>query len=68
MLLISDPQLIDFRAPSFRRRPFKTAVIEFVVDTYLRKSWSVAKQFKPDAIFMLGDMLDSGRATLSDKE
>jgi len=60
--------LIDFHSPSFKRKPWKTAITEFVVDTYLKKAWSVAKQFKPDAVFFLGDQLDSGRATLSDAE
>lgn len=68
ILLISDPQLIHFQSPSFQRKPWKTAITEFVVDTFLKKSWSVAKQFKPDAVFFLGDQLDSGRATMSDAE
>ena len=42
--------------------------MQFLVDLNMRKSWSVATNFKPHAIVLLGDMLDDGRWAMSDDE
>lgn len=39
-----------------------------MVDLNLRKSWRAALSLKPDAVIFLGDMMDGGRAAVSDEE
>lgn len=68
MLVLSDPQVVNFSSPSFLRRPVKSKITQFILDTFLRKGWMVAKRFKPDAVFITGDMMHSGRAVSSEGE
>lgn len=39
-----------------------------MVDLNLRKSWRAALRLQPDMIVFLGDMMDGGRASVSDEE
>ncbi|CED83645.1 Cell division control protein/predicted DNA repair exonuclease [Phaffia rhodozyma] len=68
VLIIADPQVINFESSSARQRPFRSLIDRFIIDTFLKKSWSIAQRFKPDAVFFLGDMMHSGRAATLEGE
>jgi hypothetical protein len=68
ILVLSDPQVVNFNAPTFVRRPVRSRITQFILDTFLRKSWMVAKRFQPDAVFITGDMMHSGRQVASEGE
>lgn len=60
LLLIADPQILDLRSYPDKNFISKHLWIWFT-DNYARKAWrTVVKQHKPDAVFFLGDLLDSG--------
>lgn len=68
MLVLSDPQVVNFASPGFVRRPVRSKITQFVLDSFLRKGWMVAKRFRPDAVFITGDMMHSGRQVSSEGE
>ncbi|TFY65722.1 hypothetical protein EVG20_g5364 [Dentipellis fragilis] len=66
ILLVSDPQILNEDSyPG--RNALLMALSLFKVDCNMRKSWRVAKTFRPDAVIFLGDMMDNGRAVSSPK-
>lgn len=46
------------------------SLTQFLVDFNLRKAWKVARDLRPraDVVIFLGDMMDNGRAEMSDEE
>lgn len=68
VIIISDPQVINFHSPSARKHPIRSMIDSFIVDTFLKKSWMLAQRFNPDAVFFLGDMMHSGRAATLEGE
>ena len=67
VLLVADPQVLDHRSyPG--RAPWLMALSQWMVDLNMRKSWWAAAQLRPDAAMFLGDMMDNGRAAMSDAE
>jgi hypothetical protein len=66
-MIVADPQVLDHR--SYPGRPgHLTALSQFIVDLYLRKSWRAARKLRPHAVVFLGDMMDGGRFAMQDKE
>ncbi|CAG8506492.1 14456_t:CDS:2 [Ambispora leptoticha] len=58
--LIADPQIID--EYSYGRHGILQWFSEFFPDFYMQKNWKILRrQLRPDAIFMLGDLMDGGR-------
>lgn len=68
VLVVADPQIIDHR--SYPTRGFLTkASGQFFIDLNLRRSWhSTINRVKPHAVVFLGDLMDNGRATMSNSE
>ncbi|KZT04704.1 Metallo-dependent phosphatase [Laetiporus sulphureus 93-53] len=67
VLVLADPQVLD--ANSYPgRHPLLVWITRKTVDMNLRKSWRAALNLKPDAVVFLGDMMDNGRAAMSDEE
>lgn len=53
-------QILDLRSYPGRNVILKYLGI-WITDNYARKAWrTVLKRHKPDAVFFLGDLLDSG--------
>ena len=71
--LIGDPQLTDRYSYSWlsSRNPISyalTPIVEFYCDLFMRKSFHLLQIYhQPRAIFILGDLFDSGRS-ISDEE
>ncbi|KAI0051173.1 Metallo-dependent phosphatase [Auriscalpium vulgare] len=64
VLIVADPQILDGSSyPG--RNALLMALSQFIVDMNLRKAWMVAKRKHPDTLIFLGDMMDNGRADLS---
>ncbi|KAI0314120.1 Metallo-dependent phosphatase-like protein [Amylostereum chailletii] len=67
VLIIADPQILDEHSyPG--RNPWFMSLSQFIVDMNIRKAWRVARSRGPDAVVMLGDMMDNGRADMSHDE
>ncbi|KAH0827473.1 Metallo-dependent phosphatase-like protein [Lanmaoa asiatica] len=65
LLVIADPQIID-RHSYPGRLPLLSALSQYVVDLNLRKSWNSAfRLLRPNAVVVLGDMMDNGRLFMS---
>ncbi|KAI0915723.1 hypothetical protein AcV5_010470 [Taiwanofungus camphoratus] len=67
VLVIADPQILDSHSyPG--RNSWLMWLSQVMVDLNLRKSWRAALRLQPDMIVFLGDMMDGGRASVSDEE
>ncbi|KAG8213657.1 Metallo-dependent phosphatase-like protein [Butyriboletus roseoflavus] len=68
ILVIADPQIID-RHSYPGRGALLSALSQSVVDLNLRKSWNFAfRRLRPNAVVVLGDMMDNGRLYMSTSE
>ncbi|KAF9230698.1 Metallo-dependent phosphatase-like protein, partial [Melanogaster broomeanus] len=68
ILVIADPQIIN-RHSYPERGPLLSALSQIMVDLNLRKSWNSAfLRLQPDVVVVLGDMMDNGRASMSDSD
>ncbi|KAG1826478.1 Metallo-dependent phosphatase-like protein [Suillus variegatus] len=68
VLVVADPQIADHR--SYPNRNFlMKALGQFIIDLNLRRSWhSTINRMQPHAVVFLGDLMDNGRATMSNSE
>ncbi|KAF9222694.1 Metallo-dependent phosphatase [Gyrodon lividus] len=68
ILVMADPQVID-RHSYPERGPLLSALTQIMVDLNLRKSWNSAfRRLRPDAVIVLGDMMDNGRLSMEASE
>ncbi|KAG2079119.1 Metallo-dependent phosphatase [Suillus decipiens] len=68
VLVIADPQIVDYRSYPMRN-PLMKALGQFIIDLNLRRSWhSTINRVRPHAVVFLGDLMDNGRATMSNSE
>ncbi|KAH9947515.1 Metallo-dependent phosphatase [Amylocystis lapponica] len=67
VLVVADPQILDRRSYPGRAE-WLVHLSAFLVDINLRKSWRAAMTLRPHAVVFLGDMMDGGRADISDEE
>jgi hypothetical protein len=66
--VVADPQIIDHRSYPDRGFLLK-ALSQFIIDLNLRRSWrSTIGRLQPDAVVFLGDLMDNGRASMTDNE
>ncbi|KAG1735132.1 Metallo-dependent phosphatase-like protein [Suillus paluster] len=68
VLVVADPQIIDYRSyPT--RGPLLKVLGQFIIDLNLRRSWrSTISHLQPHVVVFLGDLMDNGRATMSNSE
>ncbi|KAF9024829.1 Metallo-dependent phosphatase [Hymenopellis radicata] len=66
VMLLSDPQVKPPNA--IRDDTWLSSLGEIVFDVSVKKSWRVAKRFKPDVVVFLGDMLSGGKYVRSENE
>ncbi|PCH43965.1 hypothetical protein WOLCODRAFT_104481 [Wolfiporia cocos MD-104 SS10] len=67
VLVIADPQIFNMESyPG--RSPWLMRLTQIIVDLNMRKSWRALLRLQPDMAIFLGDMLDNGRAIMSDPE
>ncbi|OAX44112.1 Metallo-dependent phosphatase [Rhizopogon vinicolor AM-OR11-026] len=68
VLVVADPQIIDHR--SYPGRGFLLKALgQFIIDLNLRRSWrSTISRLQPHAVVFLGDLMDNGRASMSNIE
>lgn len=64
IILISDPQVRH----SLGKLSWIGAFRQYIAQSDMRKSWSIARRLNPQAVFCLGDMLASGRLASTDEE
>ncbi|KAL4074212.1 Metallo-dependent phosphatase-like protein [Scleroderma citrinum] len=68
ILVIADPQILDNHSYP-ERGSLLSSLSQIIVDLNLRKSWHATfGRLKPDAVVVLGDMMDNGRVTMSVSE
>lgn len=68
VLVVADPQIADRRSYPTRNFLMK-ALSQFIIDLNLRRSWhSTINRVQPHAVVFLGDLMDNGRATMSNSE
>lgn len=68
ILVIADPQILDKHSYS-ERGVFVSLLSRLMVDLNLRKSWHATfHRLQPDAVVVLGDMMDNGRKSMSTTE
>ncbi|KAI6135705.1 Metallo-dependent phosphatase-like protein [Pisolithus croceorrhizus] len=68
ILVIADPQVLDEHSYP-ERGAFMSFLTQLMVDLNLRKSWRAAfHHLQPDAVVVLGDMMDNGRKSMSTTE
>ncbi|KAI6157523.1 Metallo-dependent phosphatase-like protein [Pisolithus tinctorius] len=68
ILVIADPQVLDKHSYP-ERNLFTSFLSQVMVDLNLRKSWHAAfHHLRPDAVVVLGDMMDNGRSLMSNSE
>ncbi|KAI6121443.1 Metallo-dependent phosphatase [Pisolithus sp. B1] len=68
ILVIADPQVLDEHSYP-ERGVFMSFLTQLMVDLNLRKSWRAAfHRLQPDAVVVLGDMMDNGRKSMSTTE
>lgn len=68
VLVVADPQIVDHRSYP-ERNPLMKALGQFIIDLNLRRSWhSTINRVQPHAVVFLGDLMDNGRATMSNSE
>lgn len=67
VLAIADPQLLDSNSYP-ERGPLLTFLSQVFTDMNLRKSFAALRKLEPDHILFLGDMMDGGRADISDAQ
>ncbi|KAF8840517.1 Metallo-dependent phosphatase [Paxillus ammoniavirescens] len=68
ILVIADPQIID-RHSYPERGPLLSVLSQIMVDLNLRKSWNSAlRRLRPNAVVVLGDMMDNGRLSMANSE
>ncbi|KAI6046003.1 Metallo-dependent phosphatase-like protein [Pisolithus marmoratus] len=68
ILVIADPQVLDKHSYP-ERGVFTSFLSQLMVDLNLRKSWHAAfHRLQPDAVVVLGDMMDNGRGSMSTTE
>lgn len=68
VLVVADPQIVDRRSYPMRNSLMK-ALGQFIIDLNLRRSWhSTINRVQPHAVVFLGDLMDNGRATMSNSE
>ncbi|KAG1855740.1 Metallo-dependent phosphatase-like protein [Suillus subalutaceus] len=68
VLVVADPQIVDYRSYPMRNSLMK-ALGQFIIDLNLRRSWhSTINRVQPHAVVFLGDLMDNGRATMSNSE
>ncbi|KAG1809429.1 Metallo-dependent phosphatase-like protein [Suillus subaureus] len=68
VLVVADPQIVDHRSYPMRNSLMK-ALGQFIIDLNLRRSWhSTINRVQPHAVVFLGDLMDNGRATMSNSE
>lgn len=68
VLVVADPQIADHRSYPMRNSLMK-ALGQFIIDLNLRRSWhSTINRVQPHAVVFLGDLMDNGRATMSNSE
>jgi ethanolamine phosphate phosphodiesterase len=66
-MLVADPQVLDMQA--YPDRPWALRLIsQVMVDLNLRRSWRATRSLRPHTVVFLGDMMDRGRADISDEE
>ncbi|KAG0700730.1 Metallo-dependent phosphatase-like protein [Suillus ampliporus] len=68
VLVVADPQIVDRRSYPTRGSLLKV-LGQFIIDLNLRRSWrSTISRLQPNAVVFLGDLMDNGRATMSNSE
>ena len=67
VLLIADPQVLDLHSYPERGHTLSW-LSEVFTDLNLRKSWKAVSKLHPDTTMFIGDMMDNGRADISDEE
>ena len=67
ILVVADPQILDRRSYPGRAE-WLLHLTAFVVDMNMRKSWMALMRLRPHTVVFLGDMMDNGRADMSDEE
>ncbi|KAG8985750.1 hypothetical protein FRB90_004473, partial [Tulasnella sp. 427] len=67
-LIVADPHFKDSRVFSKSSAGLATRLREFFVRLNVRKSWNAASRLNPQIVIVLGDMLDQGRAIMTDDE
>lgn len=65
VLLLADPQILDLQSYPDRHWTLQY-LSQWIVDLNMRKSWWAARRLEPDVVLVLGDMMDRGRADISD--
>lgn len=69
VMILADPHFQDPNALSHTHRPpWFSTFKQFFVHLNLRKSWNAASRLNPHLVIVLGDMLDKGRAIMTDEE
>ncbi|KAG8898062.1 hypothetical protein FRB99_007682 [Tulasnella sp. 403] len=66
VLILADPHFKDSRLT--RRSTWLRSFTEFFVHLNLRKSWNAVSRLNPHLVIVLGDMLEDGRAVMTDNE
>ncbi|KAG9046259.1 hypothetical protein FS837_004785 [Tulasnella sp. UAMH 9824] len=67
-MIIADPHFKDSRVFSKHPVGLGTRIREFFIRLNIRKSWNAVSQLNPQIVIVLGDMLDQGRAIMTDDE
>lgn len=67
VLLVADPQVLNLH--SYPDRSYTLSWLsEVFTDLNMRKSWKAVSGLHPDTTMFIGDMMDNGRAEMSDEE
>jgi len=67
VLLLADPHFLD-KNMERKENPWIDSLTRSIVHLNLRKSWNAVSRLHPDAVFVLGDMLDNGRGDMTDEQ
>lgn len=67
-MIIADPHFKDSRVFSKPGVGLSTRINEFFARLNLRQSWNAVSRLNPQLVIVLGDMLDQGRAIMTDDE
>ena len=67
VLLVADPQVLNLHSYPDRSHTLSW-LSEVFTDLNMRKSWKAVSTLHPDNTMFIGDMMDNGRAEMSDEE
>ncbi|KAG8916164.1 hypothetical protein FRC01_003321, partial [Tulasnella sp. 417] len=65
-MIIADPHFKDSRVYSKSAVGLSRRMREFFLRLNLRKGWNAVSRLNPQIVIVLGDMLDQGRAIMTD--